>query len=618
MAKRRPKSFSEALPGLGRVLGHFRPYIFKHRPLVAGSMAGLLAEVALRLLEPWPLKFVFDRIIVTAPNSGLTGIAAIDNLDTMALLTLCAVALVGVTGLRAVAAYYSTVGFAQVGNRVLTEVRSDLYRHLQRLSLSFHTKAKQGDLVVRLINDVGMLKEVSVTAFLPLLGNALILVGMLSIMLWLQWELALLALLVFPLFGLRSMKLGQHIQEVSRKQRKREGVMAATAAESIGAIKAVQALGLVTVFDRTFSSQNKKSLKDDVKAKRLAAKLERTFDVLIAVATALVLFAGARFVLLGKLTPGDLLIFLTYLKYAFQPVRNFAKYTGRLAKASAAGERILDLFEKMPTVRDQPGALPVPDLKGAIRFEKVCFSYEAKGPSLNDITFEVLPGQRVAIVGPSGSGKSTLVSLLLRLYDPHSGRILVDGHDLKDYQIQSLRKQMSVVLQDDLLFGMSIRDNIALSRPEATNKEIGAAARLAQAHSFIRHLPRGYYTVLGERGVTLSGGQRRRLALARALLRKTSILILDEPTAGLDETSEREVVEALDSLPTEMTTFLITHNMRLAARADLVLYLEGGRLLEAGRHNVLLQARGPYAALFGMQTAEQCQLDKAGTPHVVS
>src|SRR5437667_1040874 len=353
-------------------------------------------------------------------NSRLVRLAwkGLESYDSLTLVTFAAVAVVLITCLRAVASYWQTIGFAQIGNRALTKVRAQLYRHVQYLSLSFHTKSKTGDLVVRMMNDVGMLQDVAVTALFPLLAKVLIVSGMIGLMFWMQWQLALIAIAVFPLFWLRSIRVGRRIREVAKKQRRREGAMAATFTESISAIRTVQALSLEETFARAFSSESEKSLKQDVKGKRLSASLERSLDVLIAVATALVLWVGTRLILRKEVTPGELLVFLAYLKSAYRPVQDFAKYTGRLAKASAAGERVIDLLERVPDVRDLPGAVRAPPFAGRICFEEVTFAYEREQRLPEESRLEVKPGQQGALVGPSGGGKTTLVSLLLRLYDP--------------------------------------------------------------------------------------------------------------------------------------------------------------------------------------------------------
>ncbi|WP_204141631.1 ABC transporter ATP-binding protein [Halomicronema sp. CCY15110] len=598
----RTAPIQQAIPGLGRIVRHFWPDIRPQWPLLVVSGMALLAEVGLRVLEPWPLKVIFDYVLIPAQSDRLPW-PQLTTVDPVLLLTAAVASIVAITGLRAIAAYWSTVSLAIVGSRVMMRVRDRIYRHLQRLSLGYHYQARSGDLIIRVSSDASRLQEILLTAALPLVTSILTLTGMVIVMAWLDWKLTLLSLVTFPLFWLAATRFSQQIRHASYQQRQQEGAVAATAAESLAAIKLVQALSLESAFADVFSQQNRRSLEDSVATKRLAAHLERTVDVLIALGSALVLWYGARLVIQDALTPGDVLVFMTYLKNAFKPVQNFAKYTGRLAKAAASGERILNVLEQTPEVDDRPQAQPAPIFKGAVRLDNLHFAYEPGHDVLQGIDLSVRPGQQVAVVGPSGSGKSTLMSLLLRLYDPTSGRVLIDGQDIRDYTLDSLRPQISVVLQESLLFAATIRENIAYGIAGVSDREIEAAARLANAHEFITRLPQGYDTVVGERGATLSGGQRQRIAIARAAIRRTPILILDEPTTGLDQANEQAVVDALRRLSQNRTTFLITHDLHLAPQADRILYLEQGQVLEQGTHCELMQRNGAYAALFRMQSA---------------
>lgn len=577
----RPRSLSKLLRALRRFSRHFGPHIRRQRGLIATSAAALLAEVGLRLFEPWPLKIVIDHLLGSHPGRH-PGPAALAGLPPMILLLSAVLTVLALGALRAAAAYGSAVGFALVGSRVLSDVRQQLYEHLQRLSLSFHARSGSGELVVRVIGDVGLLKDVAVTALLPLCASLLVLVGMGGVMLWLDLRLGLLALAVLPLFGISTLHLGRQIHEVARLQRQREGSMAARAAESMAGVNTVKSLGLEGAFSAMFARDNSRGLSEGIKGKRLEAKLERSADLLTTLATAIVLGYGTLLALRQAITPGDLIVFLSYLKTSFRPVRDFAKYAGRLAKAAAAGERVVDLIERVPDVIDRPDAVAAPPLRGTVQFEGVGYAYEPGHPVLHEVSFEVAPGQQVAVVGPSGSGKSTLVGLLLRLHDPTTGRVLLDGRDVRDYTLASVRAQITVVLQETLLFRGTVRDNIAHGIAAATEEQIIAAARLASADAFIRTLPQGYETMVGERGVTLSAGQRQRIAIARAALRQSPIILLDEPTTGLDVENQRLVTDALARLTAGRTTFLVTHDPAQAAAADLVVRLEDGRIVMQG------------------------------------
>ena len=610
MAKK-DKQLTESLPILNRLRKRIWPGMRKQRRVVAGSMGVLVAEMFMRLLEPWPTSLVIDYVLAPKLEAGAPPLEALKSLSPDTLILLAGVALVSVAGLRGLSRYLSAVGFALVGTRLMTEVRRQLYEHVQSLSLGFHARSRAGDMLIRVIGDVGMMRDIAVTALLPLLANLLILAGMLTVMFWMNAQLTLVALAVAPLFLLTTVNLGRKIQTVSRKQRRVEGQLATTASEALGAIQTVQALSLDDAFADAFGDQAERDLSQGVKGKRLSARLERTADVLSAVAQAAVLVMGARLVLRAELSVGELLVFLSYLKTGFRPVRNFAKYSARLSRASAAAERVLELFEIEPEVRDRPDAVEAPALEGALRLEDVTFGYEPGHPILRGVSVDIPAGSRVALVGPSGSGKSTILSLLLRLHDPSEGRVVVDGRDVRDYTLASLRGQISVALQDPILFAVSVRDNIAYGASQASPDAVEPAARTANAHDFIETLPEGYETVVGERGVSLSRGQRQRIALARCAVREGPILLLDEPFTGLDEESRQAVFVGLDQLARGRTSVLVTHELADAVACDLILFLEHGQVVEQGTHDELMQAGGRYAALFAAQAAGESEPTEA-------
>lgn len=485
--------------------------------------------------------------------------------------------------------------------KMVSEIRANLFAHLQNLSLRFHYKSKSGDLITRFTYDVNRLRDVTSMALIPLIANLFTVVGMVAIMFWFNAQLTLIILAVIPVFFFSTIRFSTKIKHVVQEQRKRDGAVAAAAAESIGAIKIVQAMSLNKIFEKSFAKQNNKSLKKGAQAQRLAALLEQNIELLLAVATALILWRGVQLVLDGELTAGTLLVFISYLAQTFRPMRQTAKYLAQISKALASGDRIGDILDTLPNIRDKENAVTLENTVGTITFDNVSFRYNKRGSTLTNININIRAGERVAVVGPSGAGKSTILSLLLRLYDPKQGRILLDNNDLKDIKLDSLRNQMSVVLQDSILFAVSIRDNIAYGRMDAGREDIEACARLANAHDFICALPNGYDTVVGERGTTLSGGQRQRIALARAVIRNSPILVLDEPTTGLDKTNEGEVLQALDQCSKGKTTILVSHNLHAAQNFDSIYYIENGIVAEYGTHHELLNARGPYWHLYTQQ-----------------
>ena len=418
----RPRSWRDLVPRSWHVAARFRPALASERPLLLGSSAALVAEVGLNLLEPWPLKIVFDHVLGTAPPP-----AWLASLTDTSLVVVCAIAVFALIALRAGASWASTIGFALAGNRVLTRVREDLFTHVQQLSFGGDRSARLGDWLTRIVSDVGILKEVVVTALLPLTANGLILIGMLAVMAWMDPILALVAVAPLPLLALFTIRRSRSIQGVGRQQRQREGELANAAAESLGAMAVVQALSLEPRFEARFRAASQRDLRDGVRGKRLAAGLERGVDLMIGVSTALVLGYGALRAISGHVTPGELIVFLTYQRRAFRPARNFAKYTARIAKATASGERVLQLLDRAPAVRERPDARSAAPLRGALAFRDVTFAYPDGQAVLDGFDLEVAAGEWIALVGASGAGKSTIAALLLRLADPQRGVVLVDG-----------------------------------------------------------------------------------------------------------------------------------------------------------------------------------------------
>ncbi len=587
------------LPEGWRLTRFFWPEISQEKKLIPLSTFGVAMTVLLTTLGPWPLKYIFNLLFLSTRSKHASALPSwLPAGHPIALLVGLAIAMVVIAALGAASDYYSTVLLTRAVSRITSRIRTRLFTHVANLSLSFHAQNRTGDLMARVTSDVDRVREVIVTAALPLATNSASLFSMLAVMFFLNWRLGTISLLAIPVFVLFSGRLATRIHAASGSQRKREGAMAATTSETISSIRVVQALSLQEKFSTFFSNETLKSQVEVDHTQKLTAGLERLVELLVACTTAIILCMGAKMVLAGKLTPGDLVVFMTYLRTAFRPMRQLAKYLGQIAKALASGERIVELLETVPDIRDCEGAIDAPPFIGRVQFENVSFGYDPQHPVLHGISFEVSAGERIALVGPSGSGKSTIVSLLLRLYDPTEGRILIDGRDLRDYTVNSLRTQLGVVMQESLLFAATLRENIANGAPHATEEEIVAAARVANAHDFISRLPQGYGSMAGERGASLSGGQKQRIAIARAVVRRAPILICDEPTTGLDRGNERKVSQALRRASQGRTTFLVTHDPHAAKECDRILYLEGGVIVEQGSHSQLMAVGGQYARVY--------------------
>lgn len=595
---RRPSS------SIGRILGAFKPHISAQRMRLIGGAVFILLATAMDVLQPWPLKFIYDHVFLGKSGGHVAVWRILGTNDSRVLLGILSLSFIAISILGAAADYVSTVLLSLAASNIIAEIRNRLFLHLEQLPLSFHSRHKTGDLITRVTYDTDRLREVLVTAILPFLTTSLTLIAMVAVMFWMNWKLALIAVFAFPMFLVAVTRLTGRLREGARRQRQREGAIATTTAEVLGSIPVIQALSLQHAFAEVFASANRKSLKQGARVQRLSAGLERTVEVFSTSGTAVGLWFGAQMVIAKTITPGYLIVFISYLRTAFKPMRQLAKFFSQMVKALASGDRIVDLLEARSEIEDSPGAIDAGRLRGAISLENVWFEYEPGTPVLRGINLTVEPGEHIAIVGPSGGGKSTLASMLLRFYDPADGRILFDRRDIREYQLDSLRKQVGVALQDSVLFAVSVRDNIRFGSQDASEEEIIRAARLVNAHKFIQELPRGYETILGERGATLSGGQRQRLALARAAVRDTPILILDEPATGLDGRNESEVNAALSRLSEGRTTMWISHRLAAVSHADRIIYLSEGQILEQGTHEEMMARDGHYASTYRLQAAE--------------
>ena len=558
-------------PSMRRSLKLVAPDVAPHRALILFGVLALLLEVAFRVLEPWPLKIVVDAV------TAFRGAKVSHQPASVELLIGCGAALLLIVGLRALSNYLATICFALVGSRAATSLRARVFRHVQGLSQQFHARNRSADTVQRIVGDVARMQEVAITAGLPLMANVATLLVMVVVMFVLDPLLASVVLVAVVAFAVTSGPTSRKITAASRQTRKGEGQLANTAQESLASIRVVQAYGLENLVEENFTSANRTSLREGVRSRRYAARLERTTDVIVGLATAIVLVGGGLRVMQGAMSPGDLVLFITYLRTTMKPLRDMAKYTGRIARASASGERVADLMEITPDVVTPD--MPVrPDVvTGAVRFDRVVTEYDGV-EVLRGLDLDIRPGERVAIIGPSGAGKSTLVSLLVRAIDPVSGCVRLDGYRLTDLDLTQLRASVSLLHQEAVLFTGTIRENIRMGRGDATDADVEDAARAANAHDFITEQPDGYDTVVGERGGTLSGGQRQRIAIARALLRRSPVVVLDEATTGLDPEAASLVLDAIDRLAAGRTTLAVTHDAEVALRATRVVWIEDGRI----------------------------------------
>jgi ATP-binding cassette subfamily B protein len=569
-------------------LRRFGGFMVPYRGRLAGGAFFTLASSALVLAQPWPLKVIVDNVLREQPLD----LPLLGQLSQTALLNLSVAALLAIVLLNALFTYLGSFLMDSSGIRMVADIRETLFARLQRQSLRFHAGQRTGDLISRVMSDITRIQDMLIQSFSVLVPNVTLLVGMMIVMFWIDWAFTLLALAVGPPLFLVVLWFKGRIKTASRRARALEGELAAQTGETLGAIRVVQAFTREDFEDERFSRQASSTLDANLEARRLQARFTPLIDVLAGVGTAAVLLVGAHRVLGGHLSLGLLLVFLSYVGSLYKPMRQLSKLTYVTARATASAERVSELLDAVPDVRDEPGAVPAPRLRGRVQVEDAQFGYIEGQPVLHDVSIDVAPGQVVAVVGPTGAGKSTLVSLIPRFFDPQRGRVLLDGHDVRSLQLASIRSQIAIVPQEPLLFDGTIFENISYGRRDATREDVLAAARDALVDPFVRRLPAGYDTPLGERGGSLSGGERQRISIARALVRDAPILILDEPTSALDPAAERLLMDALTRLLEGRTAFVIAHRMSTIARADQVLVVDGGRIVERGTHDELMRLDG--------------------------
>jgi subfamily B ATP-binding cassette protein MsbA len=424
---------------------------------------------------------------------------------------------------------------------------------------------------------------------------------MIGVMFYLNWKFTLVALSVAPALFVVVMVYTRRIKKATRAVRRKEGEIASEVEETLSAIRVVKAFAREDYELKKLEAESIEQVGVALRARSLKARLTPIVDVIVAIGTCLVLWFGAKFVLAGSLSAGSLVVFILYLGKMYKPMQELSKATDTYTKAAIGYERVQEILEAEDEVKDIRGAKRAPRFEGHIEFEEVSFCYENDSPVLNNVSFEIKPGQVAALVGPTGAGKSSIISLIPRFYEPNSGTIKIDGTDVKQFRQRSLREQISFVLQDTMLFRAPVWQNIAYGKPEASREEIIRAAEMANAAEFIDKMPEGYDTVLGERGMTLSGGQRQRIAIARAVIRNAPILILDEPSSGLDANSEKQVFDALDKLMKDRTTIVIAHRLSTIQNADVIFVIDDGAIVEQGTHDQLMKSGGLYSELHELQ-----------------
>jgi ATP-binding cassette, subfamily B, bacterial len=562
-----------------RIFRESSPY----RLHLLGMLALSLMSTPVALLTPLPLKIVVDSVLGDKPLPGfmqpLVPEFIVGSKEMVLILAIALVVIVALIGqLREICSLILTT---YTGEKLVMDFRARLFRHAQRLSFTYHDWRGTADSTYRIQYDALAVQWITTQGLIPLVTSAVTLISMIFITTLIDLQLALVALAVSPLLLLILRTYGQRLRTGWRGQKKLESSTLSVVGETLGGIRVVKAFGQEDREKERFTRKASETLRARIRLSFHEGGLGLMVGLVIAAGEAAVIFIGVRNVQAGTLTLGDLLLVMGYLSQLYRPLQSISKKVGDLQQSMASAERTFALLDQSPEVIEKPNAMPLSRARGALSFQNVFFAYKVENnPVLQNVSFEVLPGTRVGIAGATGAGKTTLVSLLTRFYDPTSGRITLDGVDLRDYRIADLRNQFAIVLQEPVLFSTSIAENIAYAKPDATSEEVMAAARAANAHEFITHLPGGYDTQVGERGMRLSGGERQRISLARAFLKDAPILILDEPTSSVDMKTEAVIMEAMTQLMLGRTTFMIAHRLSTLEQCDVRLKIEQGRVID--------------------------------------
>ena len=603
-----------AQAGDQRVLAVLYRFTAGHRRWFAVALVMLTLEAVTSVFQPYPIGYLIDFLNGNRPPVWFPWIRS-PQLGTIALLTVGLIALAAVNSLGdSLAEIY----LARGGRRLGYAMRVTLYSHLQHLSLAFHNRRRTGDMLRRVTSDIEQAEAFVIASLPDIAKSVLVLIGTLAFLWVHSWHVALLAAVLVPVLSLVSNYFSQRITATARRQRAREGDLASAAQEMLTAVPVVQTFGQNAYEQQRFEEHSHQAMTAALESVGLEARFSWVVGVLEAVSISAVVWLGIWLVDRDALSVGTLLLFIILIQNMFKPTRKIIKQWATVGKIRASVERVAEVLARRPSVHDLPSAAEAPRFRGELEFRHVRFAYEPDPedtpgatagdaparPVLDDVSFRVRPGEVVALVGPSGAGKSTIAQLVPRLYDPQAGEVRIDGRDIRGFTLDSLRRQISLELQETILFRGSVAHNIGYGRDGATREEIVAAAVRANAHEFIARMPDGYDTELSERATNLSGGQRQRIAIARALVRDAPILILDEPTTGLDAESSRMVLQGLQELMKGKTTLIISHDLHLIQKADRILVIREGRIEQMGRHAELLREGGLYAALHASRFAE--------------